>query len=94
VAVPVDGMGTVFVETVKAPLAPAVQKPPRRVGQWFWDRLKAAPMEKVEKPAVLRTRPAGLQQDRLGRARQSAMVMQADRLGVHSRAGLEAAAAN
>jgi hypothetical protein len=94
VAVPVDGMGTIFVGTVKAPLASGVQKPPRWVGQRFWDRLKAAPMEKVEKPAGLRTRPAGLRQDRLGRAWRSAMVTQADRLGVRSRAGLEAADTN
>jgi hypothetical protein len=44
-----------------------MQKPPRRVGKRFLDRLVAAPMkEKVKKPMGLKTRPAWLRQDRLG----------------------------
>ncbi len=62
-AVPVDGTGTA---SVMAPLDPGVQKPPRRVGKRFRDRLVAAPEEKVKKPAGLNTRPAWLRQDRLG----------------------------
>jgi hypothetical protein len=66
-AVPVDGMGTVSVEAVKAPPVPGVQKPPRRVGKRFRDRLMAAPGKvKVKKPAGLQTRPPWLRQGRLG----------------------------
>ncbi len=46
-AVPVDGTGTASVAPVKAPLVPGMQKPPRRVGKWFWDCLVAAPGRKV-----------------------------------------------
>jgi hypothetical protein len=46
-AVPVDGSGTASVAPVKAPPVPGVQKPPRRVGKLFRDRLVAAPRRKV-----------------------------------------------
>jgi hypothetical protein len=46
-AVPVDGTGTASVAPVKAPPVPGVQKPPRRVGKRFRDRLLAAPGRKV-----------------------------------------------
>jgi hypothetical protein len=39
VAVPVDGTGTASVAPVMAPPVPGVQKPPRRVGKRFRDRL-------------------------------------------------------
>ncbi len=59
-AVPTDGMGTVFVEAVKAPLVPGVQKPPHRVGKRFQHRPVAVPMkEKAKKPAGLKTRHVG-----------------------------------
>jgi hypothetical protein len=38
-----------------------VQKPPHQVGNWFWDRLKAALEKKVKIPAGLKTRLAWLQ---------------------------------
>ncbi len=58
-AVPVDETGTASVEAVKAPPVPGVQKPPRWVGKWFWDRHVAAPKEKkVKRLAGLRMRPA------------------------------------
>ncbi len=66
-AVPVDGTGIASVAPVMALLVPGVQKPPRQVGKRFRNRLVAAPMkEKVKRPAGLKTRPAWLQQDRLG----------------------------
>jgi hypothetical protein len=66
-AVPVDGTGTAFVEAVKAPLVPGVQKPPRRVGKRFRDCRVAAPEKrKVKKPVGLKMRPAWLRQDCLG----------------------------
>ncbi len=46
-AVPVDGMGTASVAPVKAPPVLGVQKPPRRVGKQFRDRLVVAPGKKV-----------------------------------------------
>jgi hypothetical protein len=53
-------MGTVFVEAVKAPLVPGVQKPPHRVGKRFQHHPVAVPMkEKVKKPAGLKTRHVG-----------------------------------
>ncbi len=76
-AVLVDRMGTASVAPVMAPPVPGVQKPPRQVGR-FWDRLVAAPEEKVKKPVGLKTRPAWLQQDRLG---ANPAVCQAWRLG-------------
>ncbi len=64
---PIDEMGTAFVEAVKVPTVPGVQKPPRWVGKRFRDHLVAAPRkEKVKKPVGQKTRPAWLQQDRLG----------------------------
>jgi hypothetical protein len=66
VAVPVDGTGTASVAPVMAPPVPGMQKPPRRVGKRFWDRLVAVPEETVKKPAGLKTRPAWLRQDSLG----------------------------
>jgi hypothetical protein len=66
VAVPVDGTGTPSVAPVMAPPVPGVQKPPRRVGKRFWNRLVAVLEEKVKKPAGLKTRPAWLRQGRLG----------------------------
>ncbi len=36
-AVPADGTGTASVETVKVPLVPGMQKPPRWVGKRYWD---------------------------------------------------------
>ncbi len=42
-AVPVGGTGTTSVAPVKALPVPGVQKPPRRVGKRFRDRLVAAP---------------------------------------------------
>jgi hypothetical protein len=64
--VPVDGTGTASVAPVMAPPVPGVQKPPRRVRKRFWDRLVVALVEKVKKLAGVKTRPARLQQDRLG----------------------------
>ncbi len=48
-AVPVEGTGTASVAPEKAPPVPVpgVQKPPRRVGKRFRDRLVAAPGKKV-----------------------------------------------
>jgi hypothetical protein len=69
---------------------PGMQKPSRRVGKRFRDRLVAAPERKVKKPAGLKTRTTWLRQDRLG-ARWSAAAMQAARRGVHGRASLQAA---
>jgi hypothetical protein len=43
VAVPADVTVITSVDTVKALPVPAVQKPPRRVGKQFRDRLEAAP---------------------------------------------------
>jgi hypothetical protein len=51
VAVPVDGTGTESVAPAMAPPVPGVQKPPRQVGKWFWDRLEAPPEGKLEIPA-------------------------------------------
>ncbi len=66
-AVPIDGTGTASVAPVMAPLVPGMQKPSHRVGKRFRDRLVAAPeKKKVKRPAGLRTRPAWLQQGRLG----------------------------
>ncbi len=66
-AVSVDETGTAFVEAVKAPPVPGLQKPPRQVGKRFRDRHVAAPKKKkVKRPASLRMRPAWLWQDRLG----------------------------
>ncbi len=66
-AVPVGGTGTASVAPVMAPPVLGMQKPPRRVGKRFRDRLVAAPeKEKVKRPAGLRMRPAWLRQDRLG----------------------------
>jgi hypothetical protein len=59
-AVPVDGTGTASVAPVKAPPVPGMQKPPRRVGKRFHDRLVVAPEVKVKQPAGLKTRPAWL----------------------------------
>jgi hypothetical protein len=39
-------MGTASVEAVEAPPVPGVQKPPRRVGKRFRDRLVVAPEKK------------------------------------------------
>jgi hypothetical protein len=67
VAVPVDGTGTTSVAPVMVSPVPGVQKPPRRVGKRFQDRLVEAPeKKKVKRPLGLRTRPAWLQQERLG----------------------------
>jgi hypothetical protein len=66
VAMPIDGTGTASVAPVMAPPVSGVQKPPRRVGKRFRDRLVAAPEKKVKKPAGLKMRPAWLQQDHLG----------------------------
>jgi hypothetical protein len=60
VAVPVDGTGTASVAPVMAPPVPDVQKPPRRVGKRFRDRLLAVLEKKVRKPAGLKTRSAWL----------------------------------
>jgi hypothetical protein len=49
-----------------APPVPGVQKPPCWVGKQFRDHLEAAPKSKVKILAGLKTRPAWLQQDRLG----------------------------
>ncbi len=65
-AAPVDGTGTASVAPVMVPPVPGMQKPPRRVGKRFLDRLVAVLDEKVKKPAGLTTRPAWLRQDRLG----------------------------
>jgi hypothetical protein len=66
-AVSVEETGTASVEAVKAPPVPGVQKPPHQVGKRFRDRHVAAPKKKkVKRPEGLRTRPAWLQQDRLG----------------------------
>ncbi len=65
-AVPVDGAGTVSVETVKALPVPGVQKTPRQVGKQFRDRLRAVPKRKVKRPAGLKMSPAWLWQGRLG----------------------------
>ncbi len=65
-AVSVDGTGTASVAPVKALPVPGLQKPPRRVGKRFRDRLVVAPEGKVKRPAGLKTRPAWLQQDHLG----------------------------
>ncbi len=59
-AVPVDGTGTASVAPVMAPPVSGVQKPPRRVGKRFWDRLVVAPGRKVKKPAGLKMRAAWL----------------------------------
>jgi hypothetical protein len=45
--VPIDGMGIASVEAVKAPPVPGVQKPPRRVGKRFQDRLVVVLEKKV-----------------------------------------------
>jgi hypothetical protein len=66
VAVPVDGTGNVSVAPVKAPPVPGVQKPPRRVGKRFRDRLVAALEVKMKKLAGLKMKPAWMWQDRLG----------------------------
>ncbi len=60
--VPFDGTGTASVEPMMALPVPGVQKPHRRVGQRFQDRLEAAP----KRPAGLKSRPVWLWQDRLG----------------------------
>jgi hypothetical protein len=74
VAVPVDGTGTVSVAPVMAPPVPGVQKPPRRVGKQFRDRLLVAPeKEKVKRPAGLRTRPTWLRQRGLPGVASAAM---------------------
>jgi hypothetical protein len=65
-AVSDDGTGTASVAPVMVLPVPGVQKPPRRVGKRFLDRLVAAPEKKVKKPAGLRMRPAWLRQDHLG----------------------------
>ncbi len=65
-AVLVDGTGTASVAAVMAPPVPGMQKSPRRIGKQFRDRLVAASEKKVKKRAGLKTRPAWLQQDRLG----------------------------
>ncbi len=66
-AVPVDETGTTSVEAVKVPPVLGVQKPPRWVGKRFQDRRVVAPEKRrVKKAAGLKTRPAWLQQDRLG----------------------------
>jgi hypothetical protein len=44
-------MGIAPVAPVMAPLVPGLQKPPRRVGKRFRDRLVAVPEGKVKKPA-------------------------------------------
>jgi hypothetical protein len=76
-------MGTASVEAVKALQVTGVQKPPRRVGKWLWDRFVVAPeKKKVKKPTGLEMRPALLRQDRLGTTRRSAVVSQAARCGV------------
>jgi hypothetical protein len=49
-----------------APPVPGMQKPSRRVGKRFWDRLVAVLEKKVKKPAGLKTRPTWLLQDCLG----------------------------
>jgi hypothetical protein len=93
-AVPVDGMGTVSVAPVKAPPVPGMQKPPRRVGKRFREHLVATPEVKVKKPAGLKTRPAWLQQDRLG---ANPAVCRGDRVarrGIRGRASLKAADCN
>jgi hypothetical protein len=66
VAVPFDGTGTASGDPVMAPPVPGMQKPPRRVGKQFRDRLKVAPEGKVKIPAGLKTKPAWLWHDRLG----------------------------
>ncbi len=67
VAVPVDETGTLSVAPVMAPPVPGMQKPPRRVGKRFRDRLVAAPEKrKVKRTVGLKTRPAWLRQDCLG----------------------------
>ncbi len=55
------------MEAVKVPPVPGLQKPLRRVGKRFQNRHVAAlQKKKVKIPAGLKTRPAWLQQDRLG----------------------------
>jgi hypothetical protein len=93
-AVPIEGTGIAYVEAVKAPPVLGVQKPPRRVGKRFWDRLVAAPGKKMKKPVGLKTRSAWLRGGRLGADRRSAAAMQAAKLGVRSRASLEVADGN
>jgi hypothetical protein len=65
-AVLVDGTGTASVELMMTPPVPGMQKHPRRVGNWFRDRLEVTPERNLKIPAGLKTRPAWLRQDRLG----------------------------
>jgi hypothetical protein len=75
-------------------LVPGVQKPSRRVGKQFRDRLVAAPEEKVKKPAGLKTRPTWLRQDRLGVNPAVCHGDAASRPGISGHASLEAADGN
>jgi hypothetical protein len=81
-------MGTAFVEAVKAPPVPGMQKLSRRVRKQFRDRRVAAPMkEKVKKPAGLKTRHNG----EFGKGWQSpkvfwALVLRRIKIGSHCKA--------
>ncbi len=90
-AVPVDGTGTASVEPVMAPPVQGMQKPHPRVGKWFRDCLKAVPKRKGKRPAGLKMRPACCSRTAWALTRQSSAVTRAARLGVCSRAVLEAA---
>jgi hypothetical protein len=70
---------------------PGVQKPPCRVGKRFQDCLGVEPKRKVKKPAGLNRDLLGCDRTAWAATRQSATATRAARLGVRSRAGLEAA---
>jgi hypothetical protein len=86
--VPADGTGTAFVEVVKAPSVPGMQKAPCQVQKRFRDRRVVAPMkEKVKKPAGLKTRHNG----EFGKGWQSpkvywALVPRRIKIGSHCKA--------
>ncbi len=89
--VPVDGTGTASVAPVMALPVPGMQKPPRRIGKRFWDRLVVAPEGKVKKPEGLKQDPLGCGRTTWVRTRWSAAATQTARRGSRSRASLEAA---